>query len=202
MNSLKSCRPEINRRKSISVSWPLSIKQTAKLMNICSVIIYPLEKKISLEQAAFWHEVKVLCCLLIPFLLIAYARCFNWNSSDFPQPVGKTANMSFLKQLFTMPSHISSTPSNVPMTSAVAQSNSSVCTGIWHFQFPSKKWKRTWCVLGLFGLDPCHLRTTRVPDHAPIVIVIQSEHLKHSISPRNQSAKHPDSGCFGIRGVV
>ena len=40
------------------------------------------------------------------------------------------------------------------------------------------------------------------PDHAPIVIVIQSERLKHSISPGNQSAKHPDSGCFGISGVV
>ena len=40
------------------------------------------------------------------------------------------------------------------------------------------------------------------PEHAPIVIVIQSEHLKHSISPRNQSAKHPDSGCFGVRWVV
>ena len=39
-------------------------------------------------------------------------------------------------------------------------------------------------------------------DHAPIVIVIQSEHLKLSISPRNQSAKHPDSGCFGISEVV
>ena len=39
-------------------------------------------------------------------------------------------------------------------------------------------------------------------DHAPIVIVIQSEHLKHSIPLRNQSAKHPDSGCFGISGVV
>ena len=40
------------------------------------------------------------------------------------------------------------------------------------------------------------------PEHAPIVIVIQSEHMKHSISPRNQSAKHPDSGCFGISGVL
>ena len=57
----------------------------------------PAGEKKSLEQAAFWHAVKVLCCLLIPFLLTAYARYFNWNSSDFPQPVGKTANMSFLK---------------------------------------------------------------------------------------------------------
>jgi len=41
----KSCRPEINRRKSICVSRPLSMKQAAKIMHICSVIIYPLEKK-------------------------------------------------------------------------------------------------------------------------------------------------------------
>ena len=102
-----------------------------------------------------------------------------------------------------MPSHISSTPSNVPVTSAFALSKSSVRTGIWHFQFSSKKWKRTWCVLGLFGFNPCHLPSNHPrSDHAPIVIVIQSEHLKHSISPRNQSAKHPDSGCFGISGVV
>ena len=41
------------------------------------------------------------------------------------------------------------------------------------------------------------------PDHAPIVIVIQSERLEHSICPRNQfTAKHPDSGCFSISGVV
>ena len=40
------------------------------------------------------------------------------------------------------------------------------------------------------------------PDHAPIVTVIQSEHLKYSTSPRNRSAKHPASGCFGIGGVV
>ena len=38
------------------------------------------------------------------------------------------------------------------------------------------------------------------PNHVPIVIVIQSEYLKNSISPRNQSAKHP--GCFGISEVV
>ena len=39
-------------------------------------------------------------------------------------------------------------------------------------------------------------------DHAPIVNIIQSERLKHSTSPRNQSAKHPHSGCFGISGKV
>ena len=46
------------------------------------------------------------------------------------------------------------------------------------------------------------LVTFKPPAFRCIVIVIQSEHLKHSISPRNQSAKHPDSGCFGISGVV
>ena len=37
----------------------------------------PAGEKNSLEQAAFWHEVRVLCCLLIPFLLTTYARYFN-----------------------------------------------------------------------------------------------------------------------------
>ena len=54
-------------------------------------------------------------------------------------------------------------------------------------------------IVWIWSLSPSnHPRS----DHAPIVIVIQSEHLKQSISPRNQSAKHPDSRCFGINGVV
>ena len=57
-------------------------------------------------------------------------------------------------------------------------------------------------MLGLLAIDLCYLQTIRVPDHASIVIVIQSEGLKHSTSPKNQSAKHPDSGCLGISGVV
>ena len=40
------------------------------------------------------------------------------------------------------------------------------------------------------------------PDHAPIVIVIQSEHMKHSTSPRNQSPRGPNFGCFRLSGVV
>ena len=83
-------------QKSISASRPLSIKQTRKINEYLLSHNFPAGEKNSLEQAAFWHEVKVLCCLLIPFLLTAYARYFNWNSSDFPQPVGKIANMSFL----------------------------------------------------------------------------------------------------------
>ena len=53
-------------------------------------------------------------------------------------------------------------------------------------------------MLGLPAIDLCHLPTIRVPDHTPIVILIQSERLKQSTSPKNQSAKHPDSGCLGI----
>ena len=54
-------------------------------------------------------------------------------------------------------------------------------------------------IVWIWSLSPSkHLH----PDHAPIVIVIQSKHLKHSISPRNQSANHPESGCFGVSGVV
>ena len=57
-------------------------------------------------------------------------------------------------------------------------------------------------MLGLLAIDLCHLQTTCIPDHAHIVIIIQSERLKHSTSAKNQSAKHLDSGCLGIRGVV
>ena len=99
------------------------------------------------------------------------------------------------------PALISSTPSNVPMTSTIALSKSSVRKDTWYFQFFFKKRKRTWRVLGLFGSSSSPSNHPR-PDHAPIVIAIQSEHLKHSTSPRNQSAKHPDSDCFGISGVV
>ena len=83
-------------QKSISASRPLSIKQTRKINEYLLSHNFPAGEKNSLEQAAFWHEVKVLSCLLIPFLLTAYARYFNWNSSDFPHPVGKTVNMFFL----------------------------------------------------------------------------------------------------------
>ena len=42
----KSFRPEMNCRKSIcGVSRSLSMKQDAKIKYICSVIIYPVEKK-------------------------------------------------------------------------------------------------------------------------------------------------------------
>ena len=36
---------KMHLRKSICVSRPLSMKQAAKIMHICSVVIYPLEKK-------------------------------------------------------------------------------------------------------------------------------------------------------------
>ena len=93
-------------------------------------------------------------------------------------------------------------PPHLIECSAIALSKSSVRKGIWYFQFPYKKRKRTWRVLGLFGIWSSSPSNHPRPHHAPIVIVIQSEHLKHSTSPRNQSAEHPDSGCFGISGVV
>ena len=51
----ESCRPDINHRKSICVSRTLSMKQAAKVMHICSVIIYPLEKKIIGTAAVIFH---------------------------------------------------------------------------------------------------------------------------------------------------
>ena len=84
-------RQKINKRVTTS-----QYKTNGKITEYLLIRNLPAGEKNSLEQAAFWHEVKVLLCLLIPFLPTAYARHFNWNSSDFPQPVGKTANMSFL----------------------------------------------------------------------------------------------------------
>ena len=62
-----------NHRKSICMSWPLSMKQAAKFTfthpkSRTQNIIYPPEKTIILEQTAFWHEVKDVCCLPVPFL--------------------------------------------------------------------------------------------------------------------------------------
>ena len=65
---------------------------------------------------------------------------------------------------------------------------------IWYFQFQTYvicSW-----IVWIWSLSPSNYAR---PDHAPIVVVIQSEHLKHSISPERQSAKHKDSGCFGIK---
>ena len=81
--------------------------------------------------------------------------------------------------------------------STSADNTSSICL-ILHIQKVKTYVMCAW-IVWIRSLSPSnHPRS----DHAPIVIVIQSEHLKHSISLRNQSAKHPDSGCFGISGVV
>ena len=62
-----------NCRKSICVSRPLSMKQSAKIKFPQLKRFSPepnllITEKNSLEQAAFWHEVKVVCCLLTPLL--------------------------------------------------------------------------------------------------------------------------------------
>ena len=64
-----------NRRKSICVSRPLSMKQSGKIKFAQLKRFSPeynllITEKNSLEQAAFWHEVKVVCCLLTPLLLL------------------------------------------------------------------------------------------------------------------------------------
>ena len=40
----------------------------AQLKRFCPEHNLPITEKNSLEQAAFWHEVKVVCCLLTPIL--------------------------------------------------------------------------------------------------------------------------------------
>ena len=94
-----------------------------------------------------------------------------------------------------IPILISSTSSNVPMTSAIAWSKSSVHTSVISDSLLKSNNKSFVMCAWIISNHP-H------PDHAPVVIVIQSEQLNYSISPRNQSAKHPESGCFSTSGVV
>ena len=171
------------------VSRPLSMKQAAKIMHICSVIIYPLEKRFIGTSTSLARDKNRV---LPTDSLITHCRCEVVTRTRPPICLSFDYN---LQCPVLVPHH--TTPSNVPMTSAIALSKSSVRIGIWYFQFSSKKRKRTWCAPGLFVFDCLSPSKHPRPDHAPIVVVIQSEHLKYSISQRNQSAKHPDSGCFG-----
>ena len=48
--------------------YEISVKPHLLSQNLTlQSIIYPPEKKNILEQIAFWHEVKVVCCLMTPF---------------------------------------------------------------------------------------------------------------------------------------
>ena len=56
--------------------YEISVKPHLLSQNLTlQSIIYPSEKKKILEQIAFWHEVKVVCCLMTPFS--HYRLCFN-----------------------------------------------------------------------------------------------------------------------------
>ena len=73
-------------------------------------VIYPSEKK-KLEQAAFWHEVKVVCCLPTPFLhyffFINPSPCFI--TACFINPCFITPffiNPCFITPCFINPVHV------------------------------------------------------------------------------------------------
>ena len=52
---------------SICVSPPLSMKEAAKIMHICSVVIYPLEKKIHWNKQHFGTRYKSFVAYRPPF---------------------------------------------------------------------------------------------------------------------------------------
>ena len=120
----KSCRPEINRRKSICVSRPLSMKQAAKIMHICSVIIYPLKKKFIGTSSSLARGKSTV--LLIGSLV---THCICQVVTRTRQPI--CLSFDFNLQCPLLVPHLSSTtPSNAPVTSAIALSKSSVRIGI------------------------------------------------------------------------
>ena len=70
-----TCRPDTITAENQYECHDLSMKQSAKikfaqLKRFSPEHNLPITEKNSLEQAAFWHEVKVVCCLLTPLLLL------------------------------------------------------------------------------------------------------------------------------------
>ena len=156
-------------------------------MHICSVIIYP---------SARWRKK-----FIGTSSILARSKCRrNWNSSDFPSSRWARApvclsfgyNLQFcLLVLHLFPPH----HRMFQWIRLFTLSKSSIHTGIWYFQFFH-------VCLDCLDLIFITFKPPAPRSCAYCVTVIQSEHLKHSISLRNQSAKYPDSGCFGISGVV
>ena len=120
----------------------------------------------------------------------------------FHSRVGKTANMSFL--LTVIYNALSYFLHTIECSNDFGYCYIEIFRSYRHLIFSIlfqkvKTYVMCAWIVWIISLSPSnHPRS----DHALIVIVIQSEHLKLSISPRNQSAKHPDSGCFGISEVV
>ena len=95
------------------VSRPLSIKQAVKIMHIFSVIIYPLEKKFIGTSSI---NTRWMSCVAHRL----HMPGSNWNSSDFPSSRSATTACMSLLWMFSLSSAlISSTPSKVPVTSAI-----------------------------------------------------------------------------------
>ena len=120
----KSCRPEINRRKSICVSRPLIMKQAAKIMPISSVIIYPLEKKFIGTSSSL---ARGKSSVLLTDSLVTQCICQVVTRTRPPICLSFDFN---LQCPLLVPRLSSTTPSNAPMTSAIALSKSSVRIGI------------------------------------------------------------------------
>ena len=113
--------------------------------------------------------------------------------SDFPQSIDP---LNLITMSSLSPTLISSTSSNVPMTQAIPGLNLPFIQASDISDSLPKSNNKSYVMCAWIISN--HPR----PDHAPVVIVIQSEQLNHSISPRNQSAKHPESGCFSTSRVV
>ena len=149
-----------------------------------------------MEQAAFWHEVKALCCLLIPFCQVLTGTAVIFHSRLARPPIC----LSFIVIYNALSYFLHTIECSNDFGYCLIEIFRSYRHLIFSILFQKvKTYVMCAWIVWIRSLSPSnHPRS----DHAPIVIVIQSEHLKHSISPRNQSAKHPDSGCFGISGVV
>ena len=145
-----------------------------------------------MEQAAFWHEVKALCCLLIPFCQVLTGTAVIFHSRLARPPIC----LSFIVIYNALSYFLHTIECSNDFGYCLIEIFRSYRHLIFSILFQKvKTYVMCAWIVWIRSLSPSnHSRS----DHEPIVIVIQSEHLKHSISPRNQSAKpkHLDSGCF------
>ena len=151
---------KINKRVTTS-----PYKTNGKTTEYLLIHNLPAGEKNSLDQAAFWHEVKVLCCLLIPtagrqdrqYVFPLNALSYFLHTIECSNDFGYCVIEIFRSYRYLIFSIL--------------------------FQIVKTYVMCAW-IVEIRSLSPSnHPRS----DDAPIVIVIQSEHLKHSISPTNRS---------------
>ena len=148
------------------MSRPLSMKQEAKIRRICSVINYPLEKKF-IGTSSILARSKSRVLPTDPLFTHCIMTGKNWNSSDFPSRRSARPPICLFFE-YNLQCHLLVTQLFPPHPRVFQWLRLFPYLNLFFVQASgisnsaSKKRKRTWCVLGLFGFD-LSPSNTRVP---------------------------------------